>query len=877
MACAYTATGNLPLQFEPAGSTWDTVVADAAAQSTPATPPGSSNPSPGGTPVYHSTKLEETTLEGDFTADANTTSLAIFSDDGCDVSIGPDVDHLTNIWNRRDQAQALPDLLNSLHVLPITLVAGSTYHIRVGYSNVIYTGDGDIDGVTLFTWANPPAAVVPFSLSVSPTTVTLPVGGSGSTTVTVTGISGFADTVSLGAYDLPPGVTASFAPASVQATGTSTLAFTVSQSTTPGSYSVTISGTYKGVHLTIPLTLNVTDFTLSANPSTLAIPPGGSRATTISMTPLYGFSGSVPLTVSGAPTGMITGLSPTSVSVGNGSVLTISTAPSVVRDTYTLTVSGVANGLTRIATVTVKISDPQVTVTISNLQDVYVGSPVTATATASVDPLPGGYSASDLVATWSPYTTAYIEYSLTGTDDLWNDPGDGSTAGVTLNGAATDPAGTFTGTFNTEGSYEACIGATVSFHNPTTGENFGPYTGYGFATNDGYTGSAAAPAPSIRSAAAMPVRPRQLSAGTPPAGGINGKITVRSASATINIPYLDAFSKVNPGGLVVLNVASEGNSAPAQEIRLGTSHGKVGQTLTVTFSVIQTGTGVIRVYDADAKRYVTNTTNNVFSINVGSYKSLYVEGFGSGSVGTGITGFSKTMGDVTLRATANRHIDSAVMTVLWVDTPNFAERNSLPAHIPDPYPSTLARMGWGEVIAAVVHPSTFAYPNEPGYYSQNTDARHPNNDTLVHLTRDVYYTDWEKQGRTISKVNSGSWSPTFYGPGNDTSPSVYRHDQPELNGGKIDDKDGAGLSWDIVAPMTVFRTRNNFRAWAVVTLPSQQAAAIRCSPIMGYINVFSMQNASSGYNDSWTVIIPPDINGDLNLVPGITPVSYDLK
>jgi len=46
---------------------------------------------------------------------------------------------------------------------------------------------------------------------------------------------------------------------------------------------------------------------------------------------------------------------------------------------------------------------------------------------------------------------------------------------------------------------------------------------------------------------------------------------------------------------------------------------------------------------------------------------------------------------------------------------------------------------------------------------------------------------------------------------------------------------------------------------------------------MSYINVFSMQNASSGYNGSWTVIVPPDINGDLMLVHGITPVSYDLK
>ena len=88
----------LPLTREAAGSTWDTVVTDATAESTPATPPGSLNPLPGGTPIYHSTKLEETTLEGDFTADVNTTSLAIFSDDGSDVTIDG-----VKVWGGRDQ------------------------------------------------------------------------------------------------------------------------------------------------------------------------------------------------------------------------------------------------------------------------------------------------------------------------------------------------------------------------------------------------------------------------------------------------------------------------------------------------------------------------------------------------------------------------------------------------------------------------------------------------------------------------------------------------------------------------------------------------------------------------------------------------------
>lgn len=160
-AQAYTDTGGLPkvLQGEASGSTWATVVADATAQSTPATPPGSPNPANGGTPIYHSTQLEETTLEGDFTADADTTTLALFSDDGCDVSIGPDKDHLTKIWAARDQAQALPNLAASLYMLPTTLTPGQTYHIKIDYSNVIYTGNGDIDGVTLFAFKDTPPSV----------------------------------------------------------------------------------------------------------------------------------------------------------------------------------------------------------------------------------------------------------------------------------------------------------------------------------------------------------------------------------------------------------------------------------------------------------------------------------------------------------------------------------------------------------------------------------------------------------------------------------------------------------------------------------------------------------------------------------------------
>ena len=443
--------------------------------------------------------------------------------------------------------------------------------------------------------------VVDFSLSASPATVTLPVGGSGTATVTVTGISGFRGVVSLSASGQPSGVTASFVPASVQATGTSTLTFTASQSATPGSYPITLSGTYGGTTLTTSMTLNVTDFTLAASPASFSLSPGGSKTTAISLTPLYGFTGSAALSVTGMPPGMTAGFAPASVSAGSPSTLTVSADTTVAQSTYSLTVSGVANGVTRTTTVTVKVSAPTVTVTIGQLNSpsigqmnvVYAGVPCTGTATASVDPLPGGYSASQLVATWS-YDTAYIDYSLTGADDDWDDAADGSTAAVSLNGAATDPAGTFNGLFNTTGFYEACIGATVSFHNPTTGEDFGPYTGYGFASTGSPTGNAATlNSPKLRSASV----PASAPAGIPP---------------TTNEPTVE----VQPH-TITLRINNTDDTNDDKYVRLESSH--PAQQFTIPATILNANPDAINVIvkSADGKvGFSTQQAPNVYYLSL---------------------------------------------------------------------------------------------------------------------------------------------------------------------------------------------------------------------------------------------------------------------
>ena len=193
---------------------------------------------------------------------------------------------------------------------------------------------------------------------------------------------------------------------------------------------------------------------------------------------------------------MTAGFAPASVGAGNPTTLSVSADMTVAQSTYSLTVSGVANGVTHSLTITVKVTTPQVTATIGKItspglsqpNNVYASVPCTATASASADPLPGGYSASQLVANWS-YSTIYLAYSKTGNDETWVTPSDNSTASVTLNGAATSSAGTFNAVFNTPGFYEACIAATVSYQNPTTNESFGPYTGYVFASSSNNTGA----------------------------------------------------------------------------------------------------------------------------------------------------------------------------------------------------------------------------------------------------------------------------------------------------------------------------------------------------------------------------------------------------
>jgi uncharacterized membrane protein len=98
-----------------------------------------------------------------------------------------------------------------------------------------------------------------FSLSATPATQTVMVGGSTTYTVSVTSLGGFSNAITLGAAGLPTGATASFNPTSISGgSGSSSLKVTSSSKTPTGTYTLTITGTSGSLahSKTVTLTVN---------------------------------------------------------------------------------------------------------------------------------------------------------------------------------------------------------------------------------------------------------------------------------------------------------------------------------------------------------------------------------------------------------------------------------------------------------------------------------------------------------------------------------------------------------------------------------------------------------------------------------------------
>src|SRR5438046_2474758 len=151
----------------------------------------------------------------------------------------------------------------------------------------------------------PASAGNDFSISASPTNLSLVQGASGSISISTALTSGTAGTVSLAVSGVPSGASASLNPGSVTAGNSATLNVNAG-SAAAGTYTLTVTATEGSVTHTTTVQLTVTapspNFTISASPSSLSLVQGTSGSSTISTT-VVGTGGTISLAVSGTPSG----------------------------------------------------------------------------------------------------------------------------------------------------------------------------------------------------------------------------------------------------------------------------------------------------------------------------------------------------------------------------------------------------------------------------------------------------------------------------------------------------------------------------------------------------------------------------------------------
>jgi subtilase family serine protease len=244
------------------------------------------------------------------------------------------------------------------------IVSGTSgsYSATTGYDLV--TGWGSPTPALITTLTGTTTQTPAFTLSASPTAVSVATGSTGTSTITTAVSGGFNSAVALSSTGAPTGVTVSFNPSTIAApgSGTSTVTFTVGASTATGTYPITITGTGGGLTHTTTVNLTVTStvaasFTLSASPTSITVARSASGKSTITTVASGSFDSAITLSATGE--GSANGISFSSTSIpapGSGtSTMTVTVGRRASVGTHTITITGTGGGITHTTTVTLTV------------------------------------------------------------------------------------------------------------------------------------------------------------------------------------------------------------------------------------------------------------------------------------------------------------------------------------------------------------------------------------------------------------------------------------------------------------------------------------------------------------------------------------------
>ena len=205
-----------------------------------------------------------------------------------------------------------------------------------------------------------------FTIALSAAQATLSQGTSTALTVSIAR-GDLDEAVSFSIEGLPAGVTGTFNPSPVSGAST-TLQLTAATSAAPATADVTIRATAQGAaEQTAQFSLQVLvagNFTLGALDPTVTVAQGGGDRTSVLVNRTGGFSGTVALSVAGAPAGLTATIDASSA--GNSALLTLAATGAVAAGSYPLTVTGTSSG----------VANQQTTVTVN-----VIAAPATASLT----------------------------------------------------------------------------------------------------------------------------------------------------------------------------------------------------------------------------------------------------------------------------------------------------------------------------------------------------------------------------------------------------------------------------------------------------------------------------------------------------------------
>src|SRR5271157_1394588 len=344
-----------------------------------------------------------------------------------------------------------------------TLTFTATNTATVGAATITVTGTSgstvETAKVTLTVTARPE-----FTITVSPTTLSLPPNTNPTVTLTVTYVGNLTGSVSLSASGLPSGVSANFSPSSLNSSGASTVNFTSQASTPTGTYSVLLTGTDGTlVHsATLALTIPGTGFTLAPLASTLAIIQGKTATDTITVTDVGGFTGSVTLAASGLPSG-VTGAWGTNPTAGS-SVLTLTATSTATTGAFTVTITGTSGSTTATTTFTLDVNLATGFTLAASAPTLSITQGKTATDTITVTDVGGFTGSVTLTATNLP-SGVTVAYGTNPTN---------ATSVLTFTATSTATVGAATVTITgTSGSTKATITIALTV-NPSSGFTLAP-------------------------------------------------------------------------------------------------------------------------------------------------------------------------------------------------------------------------------------------------------------------------------------------------------------------------------------------------------------------------------------------------------------------